>query len=257
MIQLTGRNYRLGRRAKSMHRHPMKFSTYLTSVLPPLVSATAWSNAVKVPWGMDLNDQLGDCTCAGPAHNVMAVTANIGKLVIPTNTQVLTMYEASGYVDGQPNTDQGWTLQAAEGYMVSTGLGGVKADGFVEVDPTNMNHIKYALQLLGPTLNFGLNLPQSAMDVFQNTPANQTPVWSAQTITNRTIIGGHDVAGVDFTSSGCFKIISWGREVIMTPGFILMFCDEVSAMYFNILASKLGLNIPQMDADAEAIAEAA
>ena len=249
-----------------MHRHPMKFHDYLDfRTLPALADSTNWSAAVKVGYGMDGNDLLGDCTCAGPAHNIVAVTANaMGNAIVPTTAQVEVMYEASGYVPGNPSTDQGWTLKAAEGYIVSTGLAGIKADGFVEVDPTSITHMKYALQLLGPTLNFGINLPQSAMDVFQNAPAGQTPVWSVGDMVNTTIIGGHDGAVVDFTKHGNFVLETWCSDtnvylgrVIVTPEWVLKFVDEVSAMYFKMMASKVGLDVAQMDADAQALAEAA
>ena len=248
-------NLKLGRRAPSMMRHAMKLHRYFTPNLPPLAPKTNWSKAVTIPWGMEGNDALGDCTCAGPAHNVMAVTANAGSIVVPTTAQTEDMYEASGYVPGNPASDQGWTLDAAESYMVSTGLAGVKADGYVDVGPKNITHIKYALQLLGPGVNFGVNLPQSAMDVFEASNGVNV-VWSVSRMTNTTIIGGHDIACIDFTANGNFRCVTWGSEILVTPAWLLAYCVEVSAMYFKMMEKSVGLDYAQMEADAQALAAA-
>ena len=69
---------------------------------------------------------VGDCTCAGIAHFLAAVTAFSGDVpggVMFTDDAILGMYEAvGGYVLGNPATDNGCMLQAVCQYMVTTGL---------------------------------------------------------------------------------------------------------------------------------------
>jgi hypothetical protein len=249
-------NLKLGRSAKSMHRAPLKFSSYLLPVLPPLKPSTDWAAKVTVPWGMDGNDSLGDCTCAAMAHLVMAVTANSGGIVVPTLQEVETMYQASGWNPLDPNTDNGWTLDAANGYIVSTGLAGVKADGYVEVDNTNLMHCYYAIQLLGG-INFGVNLPQSAMDTFGKTNGVGV-VWDYDPNADNTILGGHSIEGVDFEADGSIRIVTWGSDrVLATPKWLAQFADEACAAYFSRFTVADGLNVAQMAADAKALAVAA
>jgi hypothetical protein len=69
---------------------------------------------------------VGDCTCAGIAHFLAAVTAFSGDVpggVMFSDDAILGMYEAvGGYVLGNPATDNGCMLQAVCQYMVTTGL---------------------------------------------------------------------------------------------------------------------------------------
>jgi len=77
---------------------------------PPVIAATG----------------VGDCTCAGIAHFLAAVTAFSGDYpggVMFTDTAILDMYSAvSGYKLGVPATDTGCQLQIVAEYMVNTGL---------------------------------------------------------------------------------------------------------------------------------------
>lgn len=253
---------KLGVKAPSMHKAPMSLRMYLKeSSLPPLVTYTQWryhlDQADHGNLGMFLNDQLGDCTCAGPAHNVMAVTANAGGMVTPTDAEVGTMYQQSGYVPGDESSDQGWTLLAAAQYMVSTGLAGIRADAFIEIDPKNLTYVKYALQLLGPCLNLGVNLPTSAMDAFQ--AANGGAVlWGDTTDTN--ILGGHDVAGLGYSDTG-MRVGTWGSDqVVVTWEWFATYVTEVSAMIFPAFVTKggktpSGLDLDGMVADSKSLAQ--
>jgi hypothetical protein len=69
---------------------------------------------------------VGDCTCAGIAHFLAAVTAFSGDVpggVMFTDAAILGMYEVvSGYQLGNAATDSGCMLQAVAQHMVTTGL---------------------------------------------------------------------------------------------------------------------------------------
>jgi hypothetical protein len=69
---------------------------------------------------------VGDCTCAGIAHFLAAVTAFSGDVpggAMFTDAAILGMYEAvSGYQLGNAATDSGCMLQAVAQHMVTTGL---------------------------------------------------------------------------------------------------------------------------------------
>jgi len=51
----------------------LRFARYvLPSALPPLPSYVRWSQNCAAPWGMMLNDKIGDCTCASAGHAIQA-----------------------------------------------------------------------------------------------------------------------------------------------------------------------------------------
>jgi hypothetical protein len=256
---------KLGRPFKSMHVHPMKMPTYVDfKKLPPLWKEATWDKAVIAAvggpngWGMDGNDVYGDCTTAETAHGVMAVTANAGKIVTPTVAEVLKMYQASGWVPGNANSDQGWTLDAANAYMVSTGLAGVLADGYLDIPMNSKSalYYLYAIQLFGG-VNFGVNLPQSAMTAFQNANGGVCE-WTDTTDTN--ILGGHSILGTGFYSGGSVRIVTWGSSnVIASPKWIATYADEACAVWYKAFIeasgeTPSGLNLVGMEADARQLA---
>ncbi len=102
---------------------------------------------------------VGDCTCAGIAHFLAAVTAFSGDDpggVTFTDTAILDMYSAiSGYQLGVPATDTGCQLQVVAEYMVNTGLADAtgkvhKLAGYFAVgDYTNLELLKQVANTFG------------------------------------------------------------------------------------------------------------
>jgi len=70
-------------------------------------------------WGMMLNDTLGDCTCAAWGTVFKLLTGVSGAPVTPTDAEIATMYQASGW---DPNnsaaTDNGWFISDALDYWM-------------------------------------------------------------------------------------------------------------------------------------------
>jgi hypothetical protein len=129
----------------------------------PLVD---YSTLIKV-WQMFLNDQIGDCVCAGAAHARMVWGAMVGQAVNITDLMVQTMYEQSGYRPGQPNTDQGWTLQAAAGWLRATGFFGTPdVTAYAQVGLDDADAQQVAGELFGG-LYEGVSLPTSAQTQYQ------------------------------------------------------------------------------------------
>lgn len=259
--------FKLGLREFTMHRAPLKAHMYLEMMsLPRLAKSTNWwPTAGPALAGMKAiydNDILGCCTISGVLHNIVAMTANAGDLVIPTNADALAGYEQfDGYVDGDPSTDQGGTLLNVAQCMVKTGIAGVKAAAFIEINPQIPVHVKYALQLLGPTQNFGISLPQAWMTIAQNAQPGETLVWDYVPSADNTIIGGHDVACIDFDEHGNYWCDSWGFKVRMTHTGFAHFVTEISALVFPEFITKSGktpsgLDLDQLLADAKSLAEA-
>ena len=224
----------------------------MARALDPLGPAPDASNdyigAVKVPWQMFLNDSLGDCVCADTAHSLMLRTANVGQIVVPQDSDVLALYEAVGgydptqtQPDGNNPTDQGCDETAMCNYLETMGWLGHKADAVGSVDPRNLDHIRWCIQLFG-ACRLGINVPAWAMDAFGAGQPWGAPPAGADT----TIEGGHYVPLVDYRD-GTFTCVTWGQPQIVTPAFMALYCEEAHGEVQMDWFTAQGLSPPGFD----------
>lgn len=210
---------------------------------------------VKGDFGIDGNDQYGDCVFADVAHRIMVRTAQAGagKIVIPTQAETLQLYsEVTGFDPNDPSTDQGGDLVTTAQYMQKTGMliGGQRhtEDGNGVIDPANTDHIKWAICLFG-CAPLALNLPQSALDQF-----DAGEPWDVAG--NGTIVGGHDVLGVEYRTESLpsnpgWLVVTWGKRWPVTNAFMAKYLAEVVPVGAKdfITADGLapsGVNLPQI-----------
>lgn len=213
-------NLKLGRKKAHYDRRSLVSSHIMARHLGALGPAPAaspdWLTAVAQEsagdWGMFGNDQYGDCVFADCAHQEMLRTANAGTIWIPTVEQVLALYSAcTGFNPNDPSTDNGADELSVIDYLTTTGWQGRKLDGHANLDPSNLEHLKWAVCLFGAS-RLGLNLPQSAMDAF-----NAGQPWDAGN--DASPIGGHDVPLVKYQGD-MFFVVTWGKLQPVTPGFM-------------------------------------
>ena len=196
--------------------------------VPPTVSED-YVSAVTAQspggWGMLGNDLYGDCVEADDGHYLMLRTANAGTIVAPTTAQVLALYSAeTGFNPNDPSSDQGTDEGSDCQFMCTTGLLGHKANATGFVNPQNISHLKWCIQLFGGC-KFGVNFPQSAMDQF-----NAGQPWTAVQ-NDGGIIGGHDVLGVKYDGTW-FYVITWGQVQQVAPAWILKYAEEAHVLLF-------------------------
>ena len=211
---------KLGRRAIKRDTRTLRLARYFTPALPPAPPSVAWSPAVKVPWGMLLNDSLGDCTIAGILHLLECQSFNAGGAFIPTNTEALSYYETiDGYVPGDSSTDQGGIELDVLSYCRKNGIAGQPVSGFAAVAPLSKNEIRQAIALFGG-IYIGVTLPVSAQtqEVWWNAGSNDGGVW-----------GGHAVPIVDYDEKS-LTCVTWGALKKMTWSFFHRYCDEAYAV---------------------------
>lgn len=226
---------KLGRKPARHTLRTMRSALIMASALDPLGTPPVVSNdyvgAVSVDWGMFLNDQLGDCVCADTAHSLMLRTANTSSIVIPTDNDVLALYEAVGsYVPGDSSTDNGCVCVDMCQYLENSGFLGHKSDATGVVDPQNLDHIRWTIQLFG-ACRIGLNLPQSAMDQF-----NSGQAWDV--VGSTTDLGGHDVPLVGYDGQ-FFYCVTWGRLQNLTPAFLSKYSEEAhSELFFDWIQAQ-------------------
>jgi intein/homing endonuclease len=165
-----------------------------------------------------------NCVCADTAHTLMLRTANAGTIVVPTDDDVLKLYEAvGGYKPGDSSTDQGCVEAEMCEYLERSGFLGHKADAVGAVDPQNLDHLRWTIQLFG-SCRIGVELPQSAMDQF-----DAGKPWDVSG--DGKILGGHDVPLVKYAGD-TFYCVTWGRLQPVMPDFILKYSDEAHIELF-------------------------
>ena len=203
---------------------------------PPSVSypyAHAVTAATAGDWGMLGNDTWGDCVQADDGHFLMLRTANTGLIFTPTETQILALYSAeTGFNPNNPNSDQGTDETSDCVFMVSTGLLGHKAEATGYVDPSNLDHIKWCIELFGGC-KLGINLPQSAVDQF-----NAGEPWRIVR-NDGGIAGGHDVLAVQYDGEWFF-VVTWGKLWRVEPAWLARYMDESHVLLFKDFIEKTG-----------------
>lgn len=246
---------RLGRLPPRLDRRTIASAAAMAAHLtrlgaPPSASVDRVSAIAS--WGSMGNDVLGDCTCADTAHALMLRTNAVGSMIVPTVDQVVALYSAvSGYVPGYPNTDRGAVEADVCAYMVSMGFLGHKADAFANLDPTNLDGLRWAVELFG-TCRLGLDMPAYAMDQF-----DAGKPWDVDPSGDQTDEGGHDVPVVRYDDD-MFWVVSWGRLQPVTAAFLRARLQEAHAeLYFDWIAgngrSPGGLDLSTLASDLASI----
>lgn len=159
-------------------------------------------------WGMDGNDEVGDCTIADGDHETKYVEVLAGNAEASSTTdEVIGVYSAiTGYDPADPSTDQGAEMQAVREYWRKTGLtlGGQPHQIllFAEIDHTDLDLVKWTLDEFG-MVGLGVNFPDSAMKQF-NAGEPWTVVKGAQDE------GGHAIALVGWDKDYAY-VLTWGQ----------------------------------------------
>lgn len=258
--------YKRGRRPPVHTRRTMQSALALSRALAPLGAPPAVSDdyvsavTKQAPngWGMYLNNQLGDCVCADSGHQVMLHTANAGTIVIPTDQDVLALYEAvGGYVPGNPSTDQGCDETSMCQYLETTGLAGQKSAGTAMVDPSNLDNLRWTTQIFG-ACRLGIIVDDAMEQQFDSGQPWETPAAA-----NDPSAGGHDVPIVKYDSQYAY-VVTWGRlqAVAWTLLAQSSFLDEAHAeVWPDFLqaggTAPNGFSLQQLLSDLPQVAEVA
>lgn len=198
---------RLGKMPPKSASPNLKLNTFwdqskLRAYLP---AKTSWRTlAAKSIGAMLGNDRWGDCVWASKMHTVGLVTANqplIGPEAVGTDAEAVKQYHA---VCGPG--DNGCVIQDVLDFWLRHGIqvGGKQHNlsGYVAFDWTDAEITKACVALLlGACI--GIQLPADW---------TRNAVWD---VTDSPIVGGHDVALVDYDDTGVY-VASWSRVYRIT-----------------------------------------
>ena len=221
---------------------------HLSALGPAPATPRDWVSAVTTAdtaaWGMFANGPdpnapaplsqqgLGDCVIADCAHQEMLRTANVGTIWIPTDLQVLALYTYFQGMNIDPNSsdldanaiaayleqnDNGCDELTVIQYLTTTGWQGRKLGGSANLDPTQLDQLKWAVCIFGAS-RLGLNLPQSAMDQF-----NAGQPWDY--VAGSSLDGGHDVPIVQYDANYVY-VVTWGQLQPVTYAFLAAKYDD-------------------------------
>ena len=169
-------------------------------------------------WPMYLNGDIGDCTEAMVGHNIQNTsTYGDGATVTITDDDVLAAYQrVSGYDPDDPSTDQGAVLQDVYNDWRKIGVGEHKALAFAEVDVSDLNEVKTAIQVFGGA-GLGITVTQQMMDDF-----NAGKGWSRA---GGKSLGGHAIVAVGYDADGVW-VVTWATVIKMTWTVFRKVCEE-------------------------------
>ncbi len=123
---------------------------HFSALGPPPAVTKNWPAAVKVPFGLMLNDSLGDCVCADVGHVMMINTANASTIFVPTDRPIRKLYQwVGGYVPGEPNTDNGCDMTTMDEFLKAKGFCGSKLDAYGMVDYDSVADLTWCVELFG------------------------------------------------------------------------------------------------------------
>lgn len=213
-------------------------------------------NWQAVPWQMFRNGPepglpmgIGDCTCAEVGNTFVQWAYEGGSGFVPTDADIVAMYSAvSGYSPANPMSDVGSDVGTVENYMLNTGIQGHKFDAVANVDITDMNEMRLALNWFRG-LDIGIKIP-AGLDI-----SNLT-VWDAVKDNNVGAAEGHCMRWVGYDKNNVNYCVTWAGIQRVTTAFLqqnLMAAGaNLSLDMLNKQGTYNGLNLAQLTADIKA-----
>jgi ABC-type glycerol-3-phosphate transport system substrate-binding protein len=232
------------------------FATFFAD-LPDPKPVVNWAGTIT-NFGMMLNDQLGDCTCAALGHQEQIWTLNSSSEFTPSDEDVLKLYENTcDYNPNDPNSDQGGIpLDILKQWYKTPGLfAGRSLDAFAPFNPFIVRAMHCSIAYLGGVY-LAVNLPKSI--------ENQGFLWDVPPEGTQGdgapgSLGGHAVIGIGYDKDkAIYQIISWGTIYTLTQAFIDTYCiQSFGLVSHDWIATSgkapSGLDINQLKSDLNAI----
>ena len=184
----------------------------------------------------------GDCVIAYMLHQIMIwnAVAHAGTPVSFTDDQAIQTYSAiTGYVPGDPSTDNGTDPDTALNYWQQTPLFGHKIAGYVNLDITNIDQLKFAIATFGG-IGFSFNVPAYIMTI----PGGAS--WSYVAGADITNQGGHQVGIMDYGRNG-FRENCWSTTNTFNPDFIGAFGMAAQAVVSEDWIKASGISPSGLD----------
>jgi hypothetical protein len=199
------RVFKFGRRRPVGVPMRLKLENFLRASLPtPPSSCDFSSKAGAADRDVYGNDALGDCVVASRYHGIAAATGNAGTPFHATLAAIIKDYSAiSGYVPGDPSTDNGCVESDAQTYWGTHGYAnGTKPLGAISVNAANKAELMAAIYLFEGA-DICMELPDAWISPF---PGKDDFVWDVGTSDPSN---GHCIQAVGYDSTKGIRIDTW------------------------------------------------
>jgi hypothetical protein len=221
----------------------------LAPVLPAPPPARDWASKLPVDLGMMVNDQIGDCTCAGAAHMIQTWTADAqGHAYTPSDDEVVAAYSAiTGYDPEDASTDNGANMLDVLNYWRQTGVGAHRIGAYAALAHRDVLHVESAIASFGGVY-VGVMLPVSAQNL-------DSPWAGPHDIGGDNAPGswgGHCMACVGYDIHGV-EFVTWGQRQRADWLWWTTYVDEAYAIFSRDWiesngSAPSGLNVAKLQA---------
>ena len=156
--------HKLGKNAPKIKAKTLQLHDFLNlSVLPTPPAAFDWSmvKGKSLVYGMDGNDDYGDCVFASSCHHIGTWTGNTSTEQIATEKDALAAYSIfTGFNPDDPSTDQGANMLDVATRWRNTPIFGHMIKAFAAVDLKRLDLVAAAMFLFGGVW-IGWSLPKA------------------------------------------------------------------------------------------------
>jgi hypothetical protein len=220
-------------------------ASYATQPLPPPATSVAVPGSNQSNWGMDGNDQWGDCTIAGVDHVIEADSTIVSSTYsAPALDDIKKTYFG---LTGGP--DSGLVIADVLKAWQAPGLFSNKLSAYAPVNPRNTTALQQCIEWFGAAY-VGVNLPATADAQFKT---DGTGTWDLTgTAEDHKIEGGHCIVLVGYDSAKLYAV-TWGAIVGITYAWWTQYADEAWATITQAFVDRggdaRGLDLATLQAD--------
>lgn len=233
-------NIRLGKQEHKYDERTLMLARFFKpDVLVPAVFDFD-KNRAKFPIRMWGNDQWGDCVIAGQANHLLRLERIEQRRTINcVDENAVARYKRlTGARSPGDENDVGLVVLDAmrdwKHHGWNLGIRNYTISAYGELEPNDPAQLRAACYLLHG-VHFGFSLPGAAQYM------TDSGVWDYHGETGQNwepgSWGGHLVFSKAYTKGG-MKVLTWGREILVTDAFINRYADEAWAVVDSLDAWK-------------------
>lgn len=232
-------------RRPAVHRPELllsKFRTAPAATPPPSGDVTSGITA----WGMDGNDEYGDCGPAATDHNQVAKAGNVDEVGKLGGVGPVALYFRYGIAQGEPppKPDQGVTNSTWLQWLYEQGV----IEGFAELNASDADEVHQAMLDFAGVL-VGCTLTDDAETDFEATP----PIpWNITPQDQPDPNDGHDILLVKYDANGD-TFVTWGGLQPATVAWDDGAIDEAWVILTSEDADRAGINLAALQAEIESL----
>ena len=219
----------LGKHAPTLKKKTLQIGDFLNlSVLPTPPAAFDWSMIKGKPliYGMDGNENFGDCVFASACHHIGTWSGNTGDEQIATEADALGAYgRFTGFKQSDPSTDNGASMVLTATQWRTQPIFNHTIAAFASVDLKRLDLVAAAAYLFGG-LWIGWQLPKAWQGANSwDVPSNKslTGDWAPNSW------GGHATHMPAF-SPRLLGIKTWQQDMQATIPAFTAYADEAYAL---------------------------